>query len=226
MSIRQTMSAILIAAIAGMPAHAGHVDMFGGGSEVVFIPPISPYLSEADNPFDLSGDMQLENFEGVLSVMTPGLFILGPGLEWLEPGPETNSVDGDDGIIDGIGDGRSMETTNGQIALLFTVDFPTQVGFAITYGLQNLTQIDIFGPTNNLVGSRLYLDPFSEPSYGTLDDVFLGFIYEEGISHIAIHQEVTEGFQIDHVTFGIPEPASLTLLLSGAAVIMRRRRLR
>ena len=96
-----------------------------------------PYLSEADNPFTLgSPGFCLENFEdGTLD--PPG--VTGNGSVY-GPSGITDSVDGDDGSIDGSGNGGHTYFGNGQTGITFTFDpqqvagLPTQAGMAWTDG--------------------------------------------------------------------------------------------
>ena len=88
----------------------------------------TPYLSKADSPFltDLNaGNMYLEDFEcGVLTV--PGVAlsdgtIIPPGFEGL-----IDSVDADDGVIDGSGlGGHSLFTGAGGTGITFTFNQTT-----------------------------------------------------------------------------------------------------
>ena len=103
----------------------------------------TPYLSKADSPFltDLNaGNMYLEDFEcGVLTV--PGVAlsdgtIIPPGFEGL-----IDSVDADDGVIDGSGlGGHSLFTGSGLTGITFTFNqttlgaFPTKAGLVWTDG--------------------------------------------------------------------------------------------
>ena len=74
----------------------------------------TPYLSEADSPFDLSGletTFFLEDFEDS-KLNTPGVSPIGAVVR--KPSSSTDSVDGDDGLIDGNGTlGYSLEPTFG-----------------------------------------------------------------------------------------------------------------
>jgi hypothetical protein len=133
---------------------------------IIFLGP-TPYLSAADSPFPVFGNPSffLEDFEdGVLS--TPGVLLPSdPNARGhiLPSGqPLTNSVDADDGIIDGMGRfGRawmsSVYTTNlvdpptssSYISFSFDaaqLDFlPNAIGFAWTYGRPNSTvRLDVF----------------------------------------------------------------------------------
>ncbi|MCA9235451.1 MAG: hypothetical protein KDA44_08255 [Planctomycetales bacterium] len=71
----------------------------------VFLGP-TPYLNAADSPFPVDGSNPrffLEDFEdGLLN--TPGVTTLTTGTAKISaPGPTTDSVDGDDGLVDGSG---------------------------------------------------------------------------------------------------------------------------
>jgi hypothetical protein len=67
-------------------------------AEVTFLGP-TPYLSVADNPFDMSGlgtTFFLEDFEDGSFDLPPGATTSDP--EVVPPSPTTDSVDADDGV--------------------------------------------------------------------------------------------------------------------------------
>ena len=114
-----------------------------------FLGPI-PYLSVADSPFDLEGSaFVVEDFEdGVFNV--PGV-VASAGAP-IGPGGTTDSVDADDGAIDGLGnDGNSFFSINGAAGITFTFDtdvlgaLPTSAGIVWTDG-SGTTTFEAFGP--------------------------------------------------------------------------------
>src|SRR5258705_12020261 len=104
-----------------------------------FIGP-TPYLSKNDSPFLTSinaGTTFLETFEsGALT--TPGVTISGGSV--IGPGGLTDSVDADDGAIDGSGTNGHSVFGAGTPGITFTFDatvlghLPTQVGIVWTDG--------------------------------------------------------------------------------------------
>src|SRR5262245_50991680 len=94
---------LLLAALASIAACVTSA-VAGGPALPTFIGP-SPYLSTADSPFDLSQlgvDHILEDFEdGQANAL--GLILNGPDAFVKGPGSTTDSVDADDGAIDGFG---------------------------------------------------------------------------------------------------------------------------
>ena len=116
-----------------------------------FIGP-TPYLSKNDSPFLASinaGTTFLETFEsGALA--TPGVTVSAGSV--IGPGGLTDSVDADDGAIDGSGtNGHSFFSGAGSTGITFTFDanvlgaLPTQVGIVWTDG-QGTTLFEAFGP--------------------------------------------------------------------------------
>lgn len=208
-----------------------------GAATVTFFGP-TPYLSLEDSPiFDPADDFIVEDFED-------GVFDM-PGMEFthglvsgatLAPDGNTDSVDADDGVIDGFGrDGWSFLVPDGAIALTF-VDAPAhQIGFVWTDGV----------PGGRL---RVALDfragggeTFTAiiPGDGTFggttgDDVFVGVKSSRQIQSIFIAYEQPIGtsaplaFELDHFQYAfLPEPALPALVALGlAAAVLRRRRSR
>ncbi|MEZ6069861.1 MAG: hypothetical protein R3C10_06175 [Pirellulales bacterium] len=93
--------------MASLVALAGYAVPSEATAAPVFLGP-TPYLSAADSPFDLSSPgstFHLEDFEdGELNTL--GIHQLPPGAlnaTVMDPSPTTDSVDADDGTIDGSG---------------------------------------------------------------------------------------------------------------------------
>ncbi len=220
---------ILIGVIAG-PVMAG----------VTFIFDDMPYVSSGDSPFDLFGpdsDFFLEDFEdGLLN--TPGL--LGFGGEIRFPSNFTDSVDADDGIIDGFGlDGHNYWAFFGKgpaVGPLARFEFdakalgglPGSVGVVWTDGnIFATTFFEAFGPKGESLGILELVLGDDKHQGGTAEDRFLGVTFQGGISAIEISATLGR-IELDHVQYGdiIPAPGVLALLgLSGLLSRRSRRRL-
>ena len=209
-------------------------------SAPVFYGPI-PYLSMSDSPFvgtdgstpfstaDLGTSYFLEDFEdGLLN--TPGVTATVSDSASGTYGPRgpnqiSDSVDADDGAIDGIGYAWSFHvdpSTVGDEFILFTFDenvlgqYPTHAGIVWTDG-QGKTSFEAFassGISLGIIGPVLIAD--SNVSGETGEDNFFGVINEGGISAIRISNE-TAGIEADHLQYGniVPTPAALWLFGSG-----------
>lgn len=198
----------------------------------------SPYLQFADSPFATEnfsgGYFYLENFEQGF-VTTPGVSILGGFV--LGPGTNTDSVDADDGSIDGLGQaGHSYYSNSTSIEFDFSDvllgHFPTHAGLAWTDIGE--TAGDLFG-RGTVVVEGYDSDGFSlgqivaQLGDGRIDgttaeDRFFGFINPGGISSLVISISSSEDWEIDHLQYGYaPEPASIALLGLSVLVIRRRR---
>jgi hypothetical protein len=199
--------------------------------EVTFLPP-TPYLSVADSPFDLSGigtTFFLEDFEdGVFDLppgVTPYAGIINP------PGPFTDSVDADDGALDGSGTaGHTLTpilmtitptgpptwiTHFGLIYDATTLGFvPTSFGFVWTDGLPS-SRIAILVIEENNVQTYIQFPALMDANYTgeTLEDRFIGLTSDVGLRRVFIANGYTgdnfqQTFEMDHFQFGIqvPEP--------------------
>jgi hypothetical protein len=177
------------------------------------------------------GYFYLENFEdGALN--TPG--VSGSGTI-LSPGSLTDSVDADDGVLDGLGnDGRSSYSAGNTIlTFLFTGSgpggaLPTHVGLVWTdvgfntnpardgYGTVQVEAFDavsvslgVFGPFQ--VGDGLF-------GGQTAEDRFFGAINPGGISRITMTMTDSSDWEVDHLQYGVlrpvPIPAALPMLVA------------
>ncbi len=195
----------------------------------------SPYLSAADSPF-AGGSFtyfHLENFESG-SLTVPGVTLFGGS--FLAPGGATDSVDGDDGSIDGSGTaGRSLYSS-GLFSFFFTFDplalggLPTHAGIVWTdvgtatpaFGVGPVT-FQAFDAANVLIGTvgPTLLGDGSINGF-TLEDRFFGVTHAAGIGRIEISMSNTQDWEVDHLQYGlasaaIPEPG--TMLLTGAGLL-------
>ncbi len=193
-------------------AFAGVLLLFGSSrafGQPSFLGP-TPYLSRADSPFlaDINaGRVYLETFEcGVLTV--PGVTlstgtIIPPGFEGA-----IDSVDGDDGAIDGSGlNGHSLFSGDGATGFTFTFNqgtlgaLPTRVGIVWTDGGGTTTfeAFDSMGVSLGTLGPVAIAD--SSNSGETAEDRFFGVVFAGGISAIKI-SNTSGGIEVDHLQYG------------------------
>ena len=209
--------------LAGQTAHAG--------SATFIFDPDTPYLSVDDSPFLGETDFALEDFEdglvNIFGVTIDGGFVRSPS-------NFTDSVDADDGVIDGSGtDGHSYWQLQGTEG--FTISFdrdalgglPRQVGFAWTDGnVDGLFRLEAF---DNMGVSVFEVVLGNLVHTGTTEeDRFIGVEFAGGIASLFLSTSFG-GIEIDHVQYAsiIPLPAPLALGLAGLAgvVVVRRKRL-
>lgn len=209
----------------------------------------TPYLSRADSPFAAAitgGTVVLETFEdGLLNVPNVTASAGAP----YGPAGNTDSVDSDDGAIDGSGlAGWSFFSGSGAAGITFTFNpaatggLPTQVGIVWTDGA-GTTLFEAFGPGGVSLG---VIGPvaLADASFlgETAEDRFFGVTNAAGVSSIRISNTLG-GIEVDHLQFGTaaapPTPApvaanipvlgpfglvAMALLLGGAALVRLRRR--
>lgn len=201
----------------------------------------TPYLSAADSPFT-SGSFSyfyLETFEDHL-LNTPGVTASTGGVTSVIFGPTVHdSVDADDGIIDGSGLlGDSFYSGSGGTGIMFTFNagvlgtLPTSAGVVWTDGFGSVT-FRAYGPTNNLLYETTVAgipDGFLNGETG--EDRFFGYSSDSGISAIFL-SNTAGGIEVDHLQYGaagavvaVPEPSTYALMLAGLVIVgfMVRRR--
>jgi len=209
--------------MAGQTVHAG--------SATFIFDPDTPYLSVNDSPFLGASDFAFDDFEdGLVNIL--GVTIDGGIVR--SPSNFTDSVDADDGVIDGSGTGGhsywQLQGIEG-----FTISFdenvlgglPRQVGFAWTdgnvKGLFRLEAFDKMGVSvfEVVLGNLVHTGT-------TEEDRFIGVEFSRGIASLNLSTSFG-GIEIDHVQYAsiIPLPAPLALGLAGLAgvIVVRRKRL-
>lgn len=226
------LAVALLAASASSPARAD------------FLGP-TPYLSFADSPFNggAFGAFYLEDFEdGALN--TPGA-TASAGWSVLGPGVFTDSVDADDGTIDGSGAaGHSFFSAGTQSSLTITFDAAALGGSLPTVAGIVWTDVGSVGSGTTGFGPVLFsatgpggiplgsIGPFTlgdgSAAGGTAEDRFFGVTSAAGISSITISMSNSVDWEVDHLQYGIrpvPEPGSLALVaIGGAATLALARR--
>jgi hypothetical protein len=192
----------------------------------------SPYLAGPASPFaGMSFEYwHLEDFEDHL-LNVPGVsFVAGPGagVTSVVFGPAIHdSVDADDGAIDGSGlNGDSFFTQAGATGIFFNFSretlgtLPTHVGIVWTDGAGEVL-FQAFDPEGALLGS---IGPTSVPgvfpdgslSGETAEDRFFGVADDGGISSVFISNN-GGGMEVDHLQYG---SASLRIDVTGGTITL------
>lgn len=212
---------------------------FGAGQVLAQYLGPTPYLSAADSPFAsvaFTEYFHLEDFEdGLLDA--PGL----SASEGFVTSPDTlvDSVDGDDGVIDGNGNGGHSWYSGGDANMLrFSFDetvlgaYPTHAGFVWTdvgivagenFGFAEIEfeAFDAAGVSLGVYGPYRLGDGLITGE--TAEDRFFGIVHADGISAIEARMPDSGDWELDHVQFGrVPEPATMLLLTLMPAMLRRR----
>jgi hypothetical protein len=230
------MRSVMLVAWAGLPVFMGSVGNRAIGAQ--FLGP-TPYLSFDDSPFKgVAMDwFYLEDFEdGLLN--TPQVTASAGDVGVAPPWPTADSVDGDDGVIDGNGNNGWSWYSYGSHAFTFSFSadalgrLPTCAGIVWTdvgysdygfgYGHVVFEAFDAQGDSLGSVGPVLMGDG---SAYGeTGEDRFFGVTSSAGISAIQITMPESTDWEVDHLQYGLPEPSGLWLLALGVGAGMMRRR--
>jgi len=192
------------------------------------------YSQASDSPlYSLSG-FQFEDFEDG-QVNTPGISLSGGGiLAGSGPGL-VDSVDGDDGTVDGGNSfGRSWYSAGNNF---ITVSFApgaksagvvlTDVGFTDNLFCIGDYTVSGYDGLGNLIST--YTDTFGDGAANgaSAEDIFLGYSSALDVSKIVIGFNGSSDWELDHVQYAtqaVPEPMSMLALAAGAAALLRRRR--
>ena len=195
------------------------------------------YARASDSPFaGLSFSyFYLENFEDHL-FNVPGVTASAGGVTSVVFGPSIHdSVDTDDGALDGSGLAGDDYFASGNPGVVFTFSagalgaLPTHAGLVWTDGDGDTTfeAFDHAGASMGVVTVHLANGSFNGE---TSEDRFFGAIDPLGITSIKISNS-SGGIEIDHVQYGlaaaVPEPETYALMLGGLGLlgfVARRRR--
>jgi hypothetical protein len=200
--------------------------LLGPTSYLCFDASVSAGCGSDDSPFvgDVFSYFYLEDFEDHL-LNTPGVSASPGGVTSVVFGPSIHdSVDADDGVIDGSGlDGDSYFSSSGSTGITFTFDetvlgtLPTHVGIVWTDG-GGTTFFEAFDSNGISMGT---IGPVSVATSGnsgqTDEDSLFGATNLEGISSIFISNS-SGGIEVDHLQYGlaaIPVPSAVWLFGSG-----------
>lgn len=164
----------------------------------------TPYLSASDSPFQLAGEnAYLETFEDLL-LNVPG--VTASNGAPFGPGGLTDSVDGDDGVIDGSGtNGRSFFYGGGASGVHFVFDaaelggLPTQAGIVWTDGGGTIT-FTAYDEHGVEIGTLTGDHADGSISGTTAEDRFYGVTHAGGISEIWIRNS-SGGIEVDHLQY-------------------------
>lgn len=197
----------------------------------------NPYLSQVDSPWTgLSGFeyFHLDNFQTGTQTAPGVVASQGALIGTAQFGGLVDSVDGDDGVVDGTCvNGKSWFFGGGSVGVTWTFNagtlgkLPTHAGVVWTDG-GGLITFEAFDAEGVSLGTRTgsHADGSSSGTVG--EDRFYGMVHAGGISKIKLSNS-SGGIEMDHLQFGynpVPEPATLIALTVGATALVRRRRAR
>lgn len=213
-----------------LPATAGLLIGATAQATVSFVGP-TPYLQAADNPFAATASvLYLETFEDGLA-NTPGLSVsggVGSGQSVF-----SDSVDADDGVVDGSGaGGQSWYSAGslGSISFSFSAAtlgwLPTHVGIVFTdIGLrtddgplgQDWAFMQVYSGAGVLQGAASFYFGDGSAFSATAEDRFLGAVDSAGIGSIRVGFASSVDWEVDHLShaLGVPEPTTWALWAAG-----------
>lgn len=189
--------------------------------------PATPYVQtgDASSLFDSEWAVHIEDFED--NSIDPFLDISGNILPpFFGTGADnlTDSIDGDDGTLDGNGNaGYSLFNSNRSITITFESPV-TNAGLVWTDGDPNSAGVTLeaFDDEGMSLGIKDYMDLADDSFTGeTAEDRFIGATDMSGIKSLIVSNLPDgNGIEIDHVhwqdcSVAIPEPAAFAMLLFG-----------
>lgn len=226
---------------------AGAATLFGPSPYLCFDTATAPAgCGGADSPFKSLpfSFFHLETFEDHL-FNVPGVSASAGGVTSVVFGPSIHdSVDADDGVIDGSGLAGDSFFASGFPGITFTFSaaslgaLPTHAGIVWTDGAGTIS-FSASGPGGvlapcSVVGFSDAGSPDGSVNGETAEDRFFGCSDPGGISSISISNS-SGGIEVDHLQYGgpaggpgrgVPAPAGLILLASGLIGMTVARRLR
>lgn len=200
----------------------------GSAHAATFVGP-TEYLSTADSPFSGHSGWTVDNLED--DSLLPGITASAGSIIGAEDfGSLVDSVDADDGAIDGVGQGRSIFTGDGGTGITFTFDatilggLPLSVGIVWTDG-GGTVRFEAFDATDTSLGFITGSHADGGFSGTTAEDRFYGASNLDGIRKITI-SNTASGIELDHIqfSFAVPSPSSAAPLAILALISTRRRR--
>lgn len=213
--MRRTIACLIAASVAAFS--------FGQGTGPL------PYLQASDSPWSAifsDPSFHFENFEdGLLN--TPGVTANG---SVIGPGGLTDSVDGDDGTVNGSGSlGRSYFRSSGSQGITFNFSeavlgaLPQRAGIVWTDGAGSIT-FEAFDKNGVSLGILTGTHADGGVSGSTAEDRFYGWENLGGIGSINIRNS-SGGIEVDHLQYSaVPEPTTMALLgLGGLGIFLKRR---
>jgi len=189
-----------------------------------FISPVfygpTPYLSEADAPAGfvpvpdcdacVYGIETFEDNSNDLGLILSDGMIIGPGFSTGTMNL-TDSVDGDDGVIDGTGQSNNLGYSYYSEGNTITVTLPSlmqSAGLVWTDGATELTDVifEAFDENGNSLGT-VNGGPIANLDFmgSTDEDSFFGISYGDGVTTGVASMQITniggDGIEIDHIQF-------------------------
>lgn len=201
----------LLSACGGSGGGGGSTSAGTPAPQVVSTALLGPtsYTSYANSPFNgqVFSYFHLEDFEDHL-LNTPGVTAsAGQVASTIFPG-HIDSVDADDGVIDGNGSsGDDYFSSPGSAGIDFTFNaatlgaLPSHVGIVWTDG-EGTTSFEAFDAANISLGVVGPIAIADGSSFGTTaEDRFFGVTHAGGISRIVIRNS-SGGIEVDHLQYG------------------------
>ena len=231
--MRNTRSIFLACACSlAFPAQAGVFGPLGGAGLH------GEYAQFTDSPF--SGlnfsYFYLDNFED-LALNTPGVTADNGSVISMANSSAIDSVDADDGTVDGSGANGASFVAGNSISFSFNGAalgiLPTHAGIVFTDDTQGaLITFEAFDQNGVSLGSVSATLGDSTFYSTTKDDRFFGAENAGGISRIVISDNSSpNNLEVDHLQYGlsapVPEPETYALMLAGLGLVgfaARRRR--